>query len=400
MPRSLKALDGGIRKKCASHSELLKSIFPKEAKSTSNKPCTGVSKMRDKNTWLDIVRSTAILLVLLSHSRNFLLNDYPTVSIFKFGGFMGVELFFVLSGFLIGKILWKLSENFSLRNVKNFYTRRWLRTIPNYYFFLLLAIVASWLGIRPDPLTDIMRYFLFIQNISSAHPPFFGEAWSLSVEEFFYFSFPFFAAVVVLLLRIGAKKAMFLVGITIITACTIARIYLANKHGIDWDVDIRKVVLFRMDAIMIGVVSVFFINKYNWVSVKRSITIPLFLCFIFCSVYVAMASPEELNQSFFAKTLLFNLASLGCLGFLLIGYESNFNAKVTALASFFSKISYSLYLSNLLVIYLINYYFGNFPSLIKWLSFFPFVVMVSFIAYQFVEKPFLAFRSNKFRETY
>jgi peptidoglycan/LPS O-acetylase OafA/YrhL len=356
--------------------------------------------VRYKNAWLDIVRSTAILLVLLSHSRGFLLNEYPAVNALKFGGFMGVELFFVLSGFLIGKILWKLSENYNFRNVKNFYMRRWLRTIPNYYFFLLLAIVASLSGIRPDPITDVVRYFLFIQNISSSHPPFFGEAWSLSVEEFFYFSFPLFAAAVVLLLKIGAKKAMFLVGVTIIIASTIARIYLANNFGIDWDADIRKVVLFRLDAIMIGVVSVFFINEYNWDPVKRFITIPLFLCFVFCCVYVAMASPEALNQSFFAKSLLFNFASLGCLGFLFIGYKLNFTSKIIVLGRFFSKISYSLYLSNLLVIYLINYYFGNFPSLIKWLSFFPLVVIVSFVAYQFVEKPFLAFRSNKFKETY
>ncbi len=356
--------------------------------------------MWQKNAWLDMVRSLAILFVLLSHSRGLLASEYPIMNMLKFGGFMGVELFFVLSGFLIGKILWKLSSDFNFINVKNFYIRRWLRTIPNYYFFLLIAIIASWLGIRPDPLPDVIKYVLFIQNIYSAHPPFFGEAWSLSVEEFFYFSFPFFAAILVLLFKIGAKKAMFLIGIAVIIGCTIARIYFAENPGINWDADIRKIVLFRMDAIMIGVVSVFLIKKYNWTSFKCSITIPLFLCFVFCCLYSAMASLDELNQSFFAKTILFNLASLGCLGFLLIGYRINFSNRLAVLGQFFSKISYSLYLSNLLVIYFINYYFGNLSSLIKWLTFFPLVVLVSFCAYQFVERPFLIFRSNKFKESY
>ena len=356
--------------------------------------------MRQKNAWLDIVRSSAILFVLLSHGRGFLQNEYPITHTLKFGGFIGVELFFVLSGFLIGKILWELSADFSFRNVKNFYIRRWLRTIPNYYFFLLAAIITSQLGFTPGPPLDVIKYFVFIQNIYSAHPPFFGEAWSLSVEEFFYFSFPLFAAVLVIFFKIGARKAMFLIGIAIIIACTIARIYQADNPGINWDTDIRKVVLFRMDAIMIGVVSAFFMHKYNWSSVKRAIVLPLFLCFIFCCFYLAMASPSELNQSFFAKTLLFNVASLGCLGFLFIGYTLNINNKLAAIGGFFSKISYSLYLSNLLVINLMNYYFGNFSALIKWLTFFPLVVIVSFCAFKFIEEPFLVFRSKKFKQSY
>ncbi|WP_369690182.1 acyltransferase family protein [Pseudomonas sp. AU12215] len=55
-----------------------------------------------RNQWLDICRSLAISLVLLSHGRHFLTPAFPAAQNFKFGGFLGVELFFVLSGFLIG----------------------------------------------------------------------------------------------------------------------------------------------------------------------------------------------------------------------------------------------------------------------------------------------------------
>ncbi|WP_328705635.1 acyltransferase family protein [Aeromonas caviae] len=58
-----------------------------------------------RNQWLDVCRASAILLVLLSHGRRLLLPIFPDAQLFKFGGFLGVEIFFVLSGFLIGSII-------------------------------------------------------------------------------------------------------------------------------------------------------------------------------------------------------------------------------------------------------------------------------------------------------
>ncbi|HEP1041955.1 TPA: acyltransferase family protein [Serratia marcescens] len=59
------------------------------------------------NPWLDLCRSAAIIMVILSHGRTFLLSAFPAAQTFKFGGFLGVELFFVLSGFLIGRIIFE-----------------------------------------------------------------------------------------------------------------------------------------------------------------------------------------------------------------------------------------------------------------------------------------------------
>ena len=58
-----------------------------------------------RNTWLDLLRVIAILLVLASHGRVFLVDTLPITVNFRLGGYWGVELFFVLSGFLIGRIL-------------------------------------------------------------------------------------------------------------------------------------------------------------------------------------------------------------------------------------------------------------------------------------------------------
>jgi len=82
---------------------------------------------------LDSLRAIAILLVLMAHFVNKL----------DFLGLYGVELFFSLSGFLIGGILYRsmASEHcWSFKHVKSFWVRRWWRTLPNYYLFLLVSI--------------------------------------------------------------------------------------------------------------------------------------------------------------------------------------------------------------------------------------------------------------------
>ena len=107
--------------------------------------------MRDnvsRNPWLDLCRALAILLVLLSHGRVFLRDALPWAEVLRFGGFMGVELFFVLSGFLIGGILLRVSRQPGTAWLRVFYVRRWLRTLPNYYLFLLLTVVVMVVSIR------------------------------------------------------------------------------------------------------------------------------------------------------------------------------------------------------------------------------------------------------------
>src|SRR4051812_30333605 len=99
---------------------------------------------------LDIVRAMAILLVMLAHTL-------PGVQRFPVLGkvtyccaFFGVDLFFVLSGFLIGGIVIRELENDRLNasaGLLTFWKRRWFRTLPNYYLFLLVNVaLALWMS--------------------------------------------------------------------------------------------------------------------------------------------------------------------------------------------------------------------------------------------------------------
>src|SRR5919108_5666871 len=103
---------------------------------------------------LDIVRALAILMVLFYHSREMLAGlisipfiGYLTGKIIAITvpfGHLGVEMFFVLSGYLIGGILIKefnKNDNLNFNNITSFWKRRWLRTLPNYFLILVLNFI-------------------------------------------------------------------------------------------------------------------------------------------------------------------------------------------------------------------------------------------------------------------
>ena len=136
---------------------------------------------------LDGVRAIAILLVMAFHFE-----------IIRFG-WIGVQLFFVLSGFLIGGILLKeknVSVPLSFR-LKNFWIRRSLRIFPLYYIYLLIFIIVYMLWAFPsDYLHDLpylLTYTFNLTRISGSwhESPVYTHFWSLCVEEQFYLFFPF-----------------------------------------------------------------------------------------------------------------------------------------------------------------------------------------------------------------
>lgn len=135
---------------------------------------------------LDGLRAVAILLVMLFHFF-FVLEV----------GWIGVQIFFVLSGFLITSILLKSKENSFSSYIKRFYWRRALRIFPLYYFYLLaiagIYLVAkipeTFLQKAPFLFTYTFNYYPLFYDYD--YDAFFTHLWSLSVEEQFYLFWPF-----------------------------------------------------------------------------------------------------------------------------------------------------------------------------------------------------------------
>jgi peptidoglycan/LPS O-acetylase OafA/YrhL len=149
--------------------------------------------------WLDGVRGIAVLVVLL-HNLPYVDNIEPTtltnlVRVVVGLGWVGVQLFFVLSGFLITGILLrtrKASNYFS-----SFYVRRILRIFPLYYFALFVGfVVLPRIGLihgLSDHTQHQTWYWLYVSNwagMSGRHVPSFDHFWSLAVEEQFYLAWP------------------------------------------------------------------------------------------------------------------------------------------------------------------------------------------------------------------
>lgn len=130
---------------------------------------------------MDVLRAAAILLVIIGHSV--LSYGSPSnLAPFQFGG-TGVDLFFVLSGWLLGGQLFKELQRTKKINIKTFWIRRWMRTLPAYYAVLFISVTQRYL--TKDNVSFPWEYLVFIQNY---HYPleFFSISWSLSVEEQFY----------------------------------------------------------------------------------------------------------------------------------------------------------------------------------------------------------------------
>ena len=102
------------------------------------------------NLGLDVVRMLAITPVLLVHYAIFALKSPP--ALIPILGATGVDLFFGLSGYLIGGILLRdFAGGFSARVAANFYVRRWMRTLPLYWVFFVASAFVTVAGLRLDP---------------------------------------------------------------------------------------------------------------------------------------------------------------------------------------------------------------------------------------------------------
>src|SRR5690349_15328487 len=115
---------------------------------------------------LDVMRALAIMLVVLRHSEYMLWEHWPRFPWIPF--IDGVDLFFVLSGYLVGGILLRYATTGapSARRLLDFWQRRWLRTLPNYYLFLLVNIVLLYFGLSRGQLNySALYYFFFLQNL-------------------------------------------------------------------------------------------------------------------------------------------------------------------------------------------------------------------------------------------
>jgi peptidoglycan/LPS O-acetylase OafA/YrhL len=353
----------------------------------------GRAQSVDRVPGLDLLRAAAISLVLLEHQA--MISGRPAHT-----GQLGVDLFFVLSGFLIGGILFDMGGNLRRpRIVMGFWLRRWLRTLPNYYLFLAVNILV-WLPFyRPHVVQRIVPpYLVFFQSFAHRPPWFFVESWSLCVEEWFYVFFPL---ALWLGLILGRRFVLtFWVTVTAMMLVSLA-LRIAAPPPKDWGMDINMVVVYKFDALAWGAMAAAslrmwpsFVTRFSRVAGVAGL-----LIVVDCLVFQLR---HDMDTSFFARSFFPTVITLGWA--LTLPWASActrlggawFSRSVAAVA----RWSYSLYLVNFMVSLLIAIYVAPVLGKSPWgivageLVFFAFIFAASAFLYRWYEGPILRQRSR------
>lgn len=356
---------------------------------------------------LDLMRSFAVLLVLIGHSSA----HFSPPAWFRWfwgpQGLLGVEVFYVLSGYLIGGILIKLSAAgrlHTMASVWNFWQRRWARTIPLYLGFLLIYLRFDYLGVAD--LSKVYPFFFFMQNFAWPLLPFFQHSWSLAIEEWFYLLFP----LVFLLFSHnghGYRRPMLWTCAVFVIVPLIIRMLIAKNIQTfdDFNFQIRMVVLARLDAIFFGVFLV--LIKVEWPHIFdkiRNFSMLGILALAATMYYLAIGMPGIVGN-YWLMVFFFPILSL-LLALSLPMFERIPSLKIKLLDKFVthtSKISYSLYLGHICMLTLVNGVIGVLGIEIK-SQLQTFIVYAVYgiayysfatITYTFIEKPYLDLRDSK-----
>ena len=344
---------------------------------------------------LDLLRALAVMMVLLAHASFSFLPLQWNFEVEGMIGQLGVELFFVLSGFLIGGILANEASqpHFDLRR---FWARRWLRTLPNYYLFLAINFLIERYATGNWP--HVASYVVFLQNLAWPQPIFFIESWSLSIEEIFYLVAP----LLVLPLRhraarFGGPLVLIILGIAAATALRIGYVLWVDPG---WDLSLRMVAGARLDAIAYGVVAMWLCRRDGGLSpgVARNVAVA---GVVGLAIAMAMYLNLPRDTNFFARTFWFSLTSASFAAFLPMASQwvrSGLPGVVEASVLAIARWSYAVYLCQLAVVRTIALAAPKPSTFFGCLTLALSVIVISIVCaatvYRFYERPFLRLRDR------
>ncbi len=303
------------------------------------------------------------------------------------GGFVGVDIFFVISGFLIGGALWREYKTNQQISVSGFYLRRLRRLAPAYITMCALTLVLGWFILLPFEFREfgksLISSLFYVSNIlfyrqsgyfdSAAEDKVLLHTWSLSVEEQFYVILP-----VILVLIRRPQAVIFVFFVIFLISITSSFFYTTRNHAAAF-----FLIQFRIWELLVGVLLAI-IGQERAFSWKGK---PFFswIGFLLILYGLTFTSP---GVSFPGFAVVLPVAGTA---FVIFNGKDN-NAINRFLSSqfsrFFGLISYSLYLWHWPVLVLSVTYFGTYGKISEILSAFALILILSLLSWRFVEIPF------------
>lgn len=178
---------------------------------------------------LDGFRALAILIVLIYHLG--LSTYFYPLQLIDAGGWMGVQLFFVLSGFLLSlDYLYAAKNRIDIPLFSEFYRNRVLRIFPLYFLGLSVYILLNYFKETFTNLPGLLSYFVFMQNFYPENWPVYDSYWSLAVEVQIYLIFPMIGYGLYKTIKESQKSFLILYLAMLCVAPLLYRIYFSVLH--------------------------------------------------------------------------------------------------------------------------------------------------------------------------
>lgn len=364
---------------------------------------TGVPPASGRMLQIDLLRAVAVLLVICRHLTSSWSQPAsgPVWQVFNFlhgGGWVGVDLFFVLSGFLVSGLLFQEFIRAGMVDVWRFLVRRGFKIYPAFWLFIAVTIALSITVGKPIPLPGILRELAFLQNYGGG---LWGHTWSLAVEEHFYIGL---ALLVFFVTRFGthSKNPFGVVpALTcgILVAVLLLRFWISFRYPWAFGSHVFRTHL-RFDSLMFGVLIswLFWFRNEELTVFARRARWWLLGCGL---VLLAPAFVVPIENSRWISSIGFTAFYVGSGLILLFAlYSPAPRARMMRMLAGIGYYSYSIYLWHMLVVNWIV------PNLGKGLHFWSFSwhalcclagsIVLGVVAARLVEMPVLRLRDKFF----
>ena len=342
---------------------------------------------------IDGLRAIAVGAVILYHARVSILGYQP----FQ-GGFIGVDIFFVISGYLITSIILKELITTGSFSFKYFYERRIRRILPALLFVMLVSLPFAWMYLIPSSFIDFSKSILYSLGFSSnfyfhysgqqygadngLFKPFL-HTWSLSVEEQYYILFP---VILLIIFKFFKKYLIHLLILGLILSLVLADWGSRNHPSFNF-----YVLPTRAWELLAGSILAYFEIIHGRKNQYKTLTLIMPTVGLILIVYSILFFKDEMfHPSFFTISPI-----LGVCFIIWFSHKNEFVTKILSTKLFvgIGLISYSLYLWHYPIFAFIRLadlsdqgnIFFNFLVLMT-------ILFLSIISYYFIEQPF---RNNK-----
>jgi len=335
-----------------------------------------------RNESLDVLRCIAVLLVVGYH--------LPYYALWGRIGWIGVDLFFVLSGFLISGLLFQEYKDTENLNIKRFLIRRAFKIYPSYYLLMVAVTIFFLLNRSTATRVHLVASWFFIQNYFPAEKVFIilGHTWSLAVEEHFYLILP---VILIAQIAVFSKRDPFRFIPFFFLA--IAATCLAFRCFTLWPLQLAWMTHMRIDSLFAGV-TLGYLYHFRYPLFDRlagRYALPLGL---------ALCVPASLFEAHDRRVQTLGLSAL-FVGFSFVVAwavvrtpRKPIGRAITRVAARVGFYSYSIYLWHMLVVFAFEYY----PTLsaTKFWIYLATTIFLGITMARLVEMPYLALRERLF----